>query len=158
MALSPPFRFRHLMLLEAASWHGSSHLLLLLLEVNYGTRSATRNLTGQFMEECVGRVGGGRTATNLLNFSLVVSFQGSSLLSAGDAILSVAGAAAHLRGTRERWLFNLRLGGGAGEKIDASAGVVTFSTLRGATRSCDKIRAPSGPALCQHHFTVDFPS
>lgn len=32
MALSPPFRLRHLMLLEAASWHGSSHLLLLLLE------------------------------------------------------------------------------------------------------------------------------
>ena len=31
MALSPPFRFRHLMLLEAASWQGSSHSLLLLL-------------------------------------------------------------------------------------------------------------------------------
>lgn len=32
MALSPPFRFRHLILIEAASWQGSSHLLLLLLQ------------------------------------------------------------------------------------------------------------------------------
>lgn len=39
-------------------------------------------------------------AIYLLNFSLVVSFQGSSPLSAWDAILSVAGAAAHLRRTR----------------------------------------------------------
>lgn len=42
----------------------------------------------------------GGVARYLLNFSLVVSFQGSSPLSAWDAILSVTGSAAHLRVTR----------------------------------------------------------
>lgn len=96
MALSPPFRFRHLMLMEAASWHGSSHLLLLLLEGGYGAVSVTRNLTGESRK----KRGLSVAAAYLLNFSLVVAFHGSSPLSAGDAILSVAGAAAHLRGTR----------------------------------------------------------
>lgn len=64
--------------------------------------------------------------TYLLNFSLVLSFQGSSPLSSGDAILSVAGGAAHLRGPRERRLCKSREDGGTAEKkIDASAGVVT---------------------------------
>ena len=88
MALSPPFRLRHLMLLEAASWHGSSHLLLLLLGGGCGTRSATGGADGRKKT---------KDAAYLLNFSLVLSFQGSSRLSAGDAILSVAGAVAHLR-------------------------------------------------------------
>lgn len=60
--------------------------------------------------------------TYLLNFSLVLSFQGSSPWPAWDAILSFAGAAAHLRGAGDGWwwLFNAREGGGAGEKkIDA---------------------------------------
>lgn len=64
-------------------------------------------------------------ATNLLNSSLVLSFQGSSPLSAGDAILSVAGAAAHLRGVEGRRLFESQEDGGTREKIEASAGVVT---------------------------------
>lgn len=54
-------------------------------------------------------------ATYLLNFSLVLSFQGSSPLSAGDAILLVAGAAAHLR-VDGRWLFNSRNSGGTAER------------------------------------------
>lgn len=114
MALSPPFRLRHLMLLEAACWHGSSHLLLLLLEGGNGRRSVTGNPRKKR-----------ELATNLLNFSLVLSFQGSSPLSAGDAILLVADAAAHLRGVEGRWLFESREDRGTREKIDASAGVVT---------------------------------
>lgn len=92
------------MLFEAASWHGSSHLLLLLLEGSNGRRSVRENPTGPG-----GKKRGVRgVATNLLNFSLVSSFQGSSPLSAGDAILSVAGTAAHLRGVEGRWMSGSR--------------------------------------------------
>lgn len=46
MALSPPFRLRHFMLLDAASWHGSSHLLLLLLEDDNGANISFDASTG----------------------------------------------------------------------------------------------------------------
>lgn len=82
-------------------------------------------------------------ATNLLNFSLVLSFQGSSPWSAWDAILSFAGAAAHLRGTGD---------GGGGSSIREEAEARERRSMRlgwcsdvlnssGATWSCDKIRA-----------------
>lgn len=79
----------------------------------------------------------GGLATYLLNFSLVESFQGSSPLSAWDAILSVAGAAAHLRGTEGRWLWSLRVGSGVVKKIAASAG---SDVLNSAERPAAAIR------------------
>lgn len=82
------------MLLEAASWQGSSHSLRLLLD-GRGTRSAPR-----FENLQTGR------QPHLLNFSLVLSLQGSSELSAGAGILMAD--AVHLAGLPEIWKTRLK--------------------------------------------------
>lgn len=89
----------------------------------------------------------------LLNSSLVFLFQGSSPLSAGDAILSIACAAAHLRGTAEGGCLLRGRGWRRGREDRCAGWCSDVQTSVGQAWSYDKIGAPAAqPCLAAQHI------